>query len=141
MIFEIFGAYLSESFIFPHGIFFGSKILISSCDKQDDYGCPKLTLKTRLKSSNFGRFLRFWAFFKLFVLAQTFSLGHWLFMKNLFNIFTLTCGKRFLHYIKFWANNKHNAVHIFIKSALWSGPYKLPFSALQIRKTWNLVSF
>ena len=41
MIFEVFGVYLSEFLIFLHEIFFGSKILSSSCDKHQnfDYGC------------------------------------------------------------------------------------------------------
>ena len=41
MIFEVFGAYLSEVLIFLHEIFFDSKILQSSCDKHQkfDYGC------------------------------------------------------------------------------------------------------
>ena len=33
MIFKVFGVYLSEFLIFHHEIIFGSKILLSSCDK------------------------------------------------------------------------------------------------------------
>ena len=41
MIFEVFWEYLSEFLIFLHEIFFGSKILLSSCDKHQKlvYGC------------------------------------------------------------------------------------------------------
>ena len=37
MNFEDFGAYLSEFLIFLHEIFFGSKILPSSCDKNQKF--------------------------------------------------------------------------------------------------------
>ena len=39
MIFEVFGAYLEEFLLFRHGIFFGSKILSSSCDKNQKFDC------------------------------------------------------------------------------------------------------
>ena len=41
MIFKVSGVYLSEFLIFLHEIFFGSTILLSSCDKYQkfDYGC------------------------------------------------------------------------------------------------------
>ena len=41
MIFEVFGVYLGEFLTFLHEIFFGTKILPSSCDKHHnlDYGC------------------------------------------------------------------------------------------------------
>ena len=71
------------------------------------------TLEMRLKVPILAIFWRLWAFFELSLVAQTFSLGH---------------------------NNQHNASQIFLKSAIWSGPYKMPFSGLLIRKTWNLVS-
>ena len=51
MIFKVFAVYLSEFLIFYHKIFFGSKILPSSCDK--DYFMisssePKInTMQTR----------------------------------------------------------------------------------------------
>ena len=43
MIFKVFGVYLSEFLIFLHEIFFGSKILPSSCDKHQnfDHGCSR----------------------------------------------------------------------------------------------------
>ena len=37
MIFKVFGVYLSESLIFLHEIYFGSKILPSSCDKHQNF--------------------------------------------------------------------------------------------------------
>ena len=37
MIFKIFGVYLSEFLIFLHDIFFGSKILPSSCDRHQNF--------------------------------------------------------------------------------------------------------
>ena len=37
MIFKVFGVYLSEFLIFHHEIFFGSKILSSSCDKHQNF--------------------------------------------------------------------------------------------------------
>ena len=39
MIFEVFGVYLSEFLIFLREIFFGSKILPSSCDKHQNFDC------------------------------------------------------------------------------------------------------
>ena len=39
MIFKVFGVYLSEFLIFLHEIFFGSKILPSSCDKYQNFNC------------------------------------------------------------------------------------------------------
>ena len=47
MIFEVSWAYLSEFLIFLHEIFFGSKILQSTCDKHQkfDYGCNQKDLK------------------------------------------------------------------------------------------------
>ena len=77
MIFEVFGAYLSEFFIFLREIFFGSKILPSSCDKHQnfDYGCSRYP-GNEAQSPDFGHFWRFWAFF------GAFSLGHWFLMEN-----------------------------------------------------------
>ena len=37
MIVKVFGVYLSEFLIFLHEIFFGSKILLSSCDKHQSF--------------------------------------------------------------------------------------------------------
>ena len=50
MIFEVFGAYFRE-------IFFGSKILPSSCDKHQsfDYGCSRYSVN-EAKSPDFGHF-------------------------------------------------------------------------------------
>ena len=36
MVFKVFGVYLSEFLIYLHDIFFGSKILPSSCDKHQN---------------------------------------------------------------------------------------------------------
>ena len=101
---------------------------------------PLVTLKTRLKVLILAVFWQFWAFFVKFVLAKVFSLWHWFFTKTQFIVYGFTCSKRFFHDVKLWANNQYNADQIFVKSALWSGPYKVPFSVLLIRKTWNLVS-
>ena len=41
MLLKVFGVYLSEFLIFVHKIFFGDKILQSSCDKHQNFdsGC------------------------------------------------------------------------------------------------------
>ena len=65
-IFEVFGAYLSEFLIFHREIFFGNKILPSSCDKNQkfDYGCSTYP-GNEAQSPDFGHFLKilgiFWA--------------------------------------------------------------------------------
>ena len=58
MIFMVFGVYLSEFVIFLHEIFFGSKILSSSCDKHQnfDYGCFSYP-GNEAQSPDFGHFL------------------------------------------------------------------------------------
>ena len=68
MIFEVFGAYLSEFFIFLCEIFFGSKILPSSCDKDQkfDYGCSTYS-ENEARCPNFDRFLMILGIFKLSV--------------------------------------------------------------------------
>ena len=60
MIFEVFGAYISEVFIFLHEIFFSSKIMLTSCDKNQkfDYGYS-IYPGNEAQSPNFSRFLRF----------------------------------------------------------------------------------
>ena len=66
MIFKDFGVYLSEFLIFLHEIFFGSKILPSSCDKHQNfyYGCSTYP-GNEAQSPNFDHFLTilgiFWA--------------------------------------------------------------------------------
>ena len=57
MIFKVFGVYLSISLIFLHEIFFGSKILPSSCDKHQkfNYGCSSYP-GNEAQSPGFGRF-------------------------------------------------------------------------------------
>ena len=57
MIFKVFGVYLSEFLIFHHEIFFGSKILLSSCDKHQnfDYGCSSFP-GNEAQSPDLGRF-------------------------------------------------------------------------------------
>ena len=77
MIFEVFGAYVSEFLISLPEIFSGSKILPSSCDEHQkfDYGCSSYR-GNEAQSPNFGRFLTIFGIFELFVLAQAFSLGH-----------------------------------------------------------------
>ena len=133
-IFEVFGAYLRESFIFFLEIFFRSKILPISCDKHQklDYGCSTYA-GNESKSPDFGRFWRFVAFFELFVLPETFHTDYII-------RYMISRVVRFFHNIKLWANNQYNADQIFVKSALWSGPYKVLLSVLLIRETWNLDS-
>ena len=55
MIFNVFGVYLSEFLIFLCEIFFGGKILPSSCDKHQnfDYGCSRYS-GNEAQSPNFG---------------------------------------------------------------------------------------
>ena len=81
MIFEVFREYLGEFLIFLREIFFGSKILPSSCDKHQkfDYGCSSYPRK-EAESPDFGRFLLFWAFLELPVLRPAFGLGHLIFL-------------------------------------------------------------
>ena len=65
MIFEVFGAYLSEFLTFLYEIFFGSKILLSSCDKHQmfDYRCSSYP-GNETRSPNFGRFLKILGIFQ-----------------------------------------------------------------------------
>ena len=65
MIFEVFGVYLSEFLIFLHEIFFGSKILPSSCDKHQnfDYGCSRYP-GNEAQSPDFGHFLTILGIFR-----------------------------------------------------------------------------
>jgi len=143
MLFEVFWEYPNQFLIFIREIILVSRsyqvfvihnksLIIDVLDTQDT------RLKVRFWPS--CRFWRFWDFFELSVLAQVFSLGHRFFSENEFNGLTFTCSKRFFHEIKFWANNQYNADQIFVNSAPWSGPNKVPFSVVLIRKTWNLVS-
>ena len=64
MIFEVFGVYLSEFLIFLHEIFFGSKILPSSCDKHQnsDYGCSRCP-GNEAQSPDFGYFFDYFEHF------------------------------------------------------------------------------
>ena len=57
VIFKVCGAYLGEFLIFHHEIFFGGKILPSSCDKHQnfDYGCSSCP-GNEAQSSDFGHF-------------------------------------------------------------------------------------
>ena len=75
--------YFTQLYLFFHEIFFGSKILSTSCDKIKILIMGALAnLETSLKVSILAGFRRFLTFFELSVLAAAFSLGHWLFMKN-----------------------------------------------------------
>ena len=58
MIFKVFGVYLSEFLIFLHEIFFGGKILPSSCNKHQnfDYGYSRYP-GNEAQSPDFGYFL------------------------------------------------------------------------------------
>ena len=64
MIFKVFGVYLWEFLIFLHEIFFGSKILQSSCDKHQnfDYGFSMYP-GNEAQSPDFGHFLTILAIF------------------------------------------------------------------------------
>ena len=57
MIFKVFGVYLSDFLIYPHEIFFGSKILPSSCDKRQnfDHECSNYP-GNEAQSHDFGHF-------------------------------------------------------------------------------------
>ena len=57
MICEVFGVYLSEFLIFLYEIFFGSKILPSSCDKHQnfDHGSSSYS-GNEAQSPDFGHF-------------------------------------------------------------------------------------
>ena len=77
MISEVFWEYIGRFLIFLREIFFGSKILSRCCDKhQKKYGCSSYP-------GNVAAFLLFWVFLDLFVLAQAFRLGHFIFLRNL----------------------------------------------------------
>ena len=95
--FRGFWEYLRKISLFLHGIFFNSKIVSSAADKYQnfDYGCSSYS-RNAAQSSDFGRFFwRYLAFFELFLLAKASSLANWFFTKNLFNVLTFTCSKRF----------------------------------------------
>ena len=65
MIFKVFGVYLNEFLIFLHEIFFGSKILPSSCDEHQnfDYGCSSYP-GNETQSPDFGDFLTIFGIFQ-----------------------------------------------------------------------------
>ena len=65
MIFEVFGAYLSEFLTFLYEIFFGSKILPISCDKHQDfdYECSRYP-GNETQSPDFGHFLTIFGIFQ-----------------------------------------------------------------------------
>ena len=71
-IFKVFGVYRSEFLIFHHEIFFGSKILLSSCDKHQnfDYGCSSYP-GNEAQSSDFGHFLTILDIFRAACLATS----------------------------------------------------------------------
>ena len=48
--------------------------------------------------------------------------------------------KSLFHDIEYSANDKYNASQIFVISAFWSGTYKVLFSVLFLRGTWNVIS-
>ena len=107
MIFEVFGAYLSEFLIFLHEILFGSKTLPISCNKHKkfDYDYPRGEAQgpdLDLLFYYFGHFLS--CLFRHKPLAYDTDF----FMKNQFNVCTLTWSKISCHDIKFWANNQYN---------------------------------
>ena len=72
MIFKVFGVYLSEFLIFLHEIFFGSKILPSSCDKHQnfDYGCSRYP-GNEAQGPDFGHFLMIWGIFRAVCLGTS----------------------------------------------------------------------
>ena len=71
-IFKVFGVYLSEFLIFLNEIFFGSKILPSSCDKHQnfDYGCFSYP-GNEAQSSDFGQFLTIFGIFRAVCLGTS----------------------------------------------------------------------
>ena len=58
MIFKVFGIYPSEFLIFLYEVFFGSKILLVSCDKHQKFGyrCSSYP-GNEAQSPDFGHFL------------------------------------------------------------------------------------
>ena len=65
MIFEVFGVYLSEFLIFLREIFFGSKILPSSCDKHQNFDYESSSdSENEAQSPHFGRFLTILSIFR-----------------------------------------------------------------------------
>ena len=74
-----------------------------------------VTLETQLKVPILVVFWRYLAFFELFLLEKAFSLANWFITKNLFNVLTFTCSKRFF-IISSWDNNQYNVDQIFVWS-------------------------
>ena len=83
-------------------------------------------LETRLKFLIWA--VGFWTFFEVSVLAQVFSLRH------LCSMYILSRVVR--DFLMIWSSEPIiNTMQIFVKSALWSGPYKVLISVALIRKT------
>ena len=100
MIFKVFGVYLSEFLIFLHEIFFGSKILPSSCDKHQkfDHGCSRYP-GNEAQSPDFGYFRRL---FRDGLFGSSLQPTTVFFLKKHHsNICTFKCSKRFLMAIIF----------------------------------------
>ena len=100
VIFEVFGIYLSEFFIFLHEVFFDSKILPSSFGKHQKfgYGCSSYS-GNDAQSLDFCRILTILG--ELLFRHKPLAYDTDLFMKNQFNVRTFTCSKRLFHDIKF----------------------------------------
>ena len=130
--------YLGEFLILFCDIFFGSKILSICCNKHQhfDYGCSSYP-GMRLKVPILTVFLRFWTIFELFVLAQPFSLGQCFFTK-ISSMYMLSLAVT--NFFMISSSEQYNAEQIFVKSVLLSGTNKVPFWAVLIRKTLNVVS-
>ena len=66
-------------------------------------------LETRLTVPILVKFWRFVAFIKLFVSAQTFNIGQWLFYEKLVNSINFSCSTRFFHDNQFSYSNLYSA--------------------------------
>ena len=72
MIFKVFGVYFGDFLMFLHEIFFGSKILPSSCDKHQhfDYGCSRYP-GNEAQSPDFGKLLTIFGIFRAVCLGAS----------------------------------------------------------------------
>ena len=106
--------------------FFGYKILQSSFDKHQslkfDIRCFSYP-GNEVQSPDFGRFLTI--------------------LEISFNVYTFEWSKIFIYDIKLWANNQYHEKDIFVKSALWSNPYKVLFRLYSSERfeTWSVSRY
>ena len=63
--------------------------------------------------------------FQAFCFCTSLCFETLIFDDRLVSMFVLSRVVRFFHHIKLWANYQYNADRVFVKSAIWSGPYKV----------------